>query len=64
MNLTNEDRQLLSELCEQNSVSTEKVLKLLDTIQEYEFKERRVGVYDVLREILKINFDKARNNHQ
>jgi hypothetical protein len=29
------------------------VLKLLDTVREYEFKERRTGVYDVLREILK-----------
>lgn len=62
MNLTNEDRQLLAELCEQNSVSTEKVLKLLDTIREYEFKDRRVGVYEALRYILKTNFEKARSN--
>jgi metal-responsive CopG/Arc/MetJ family transcriptional regulator len=48
-----EDAQLLKELCEQNCVSPEKVLKLLDTVREYEFKERRTGVYDALREILK-----------
>jgi hypothetical protein len=53
MNLSTEDTRLLDELCEQHSVSPEKVLKLLDTVREYEFKDRRTGVYDALREILK-----------
>ena len=53
MNLSNEDKQLLEELCQQNSVSSEKVLKLLDAVRDYEFKDRRTGVYDALREILK-----------
>lgn len=53
MNLAGEDKQLLQELCEQQGVSQTKVLKLLETVQEYEFKERRTGVYDALREILK-----------
>lgn len=53
MNLSAEDKQLLDELCGQNSVSRDKVLKLLQTVYEYEFKERRTGVYDALREILK-----------
>lgn len=53
MNLTTEDKQLLDELCQQHGVSTQKVLKLLDTVQNYEFKERRTGIYDALREILK-----------
>jgi len=44
---------LLGELCEQHRVSQAKVLKLLEVVREYEFKERRTGVYDVLREILK-----------
>jgi DNA-binding IclR family transcriptional regulator len=57
MNLTNEDKQLLAELCEQSSVSKEKVLRLLETIQEYEFKDRRTGIYDELREILKTTFE-------
>ena len=61
MNLSDEDRHLLDELCEQSGVSTEKVLKLLDTIREYEFKDRRTGVYDALRDILRTNFEKARN---
>jgi len=53
MNLSIEDKRLLEELCEQQGVSQEKVLKLLETVQEYEFKDRRTGVYDALREILK-----------
>jgi hypothetical protein len=53
MNLSTEDKQLLEELCQQNSVSSEKVLKLLDTVRDYEFKDRRTGVYDALREILR-----------
>jgi hypothetical protein len=53
MNLSVEDARLLEELCEQHSVSPEKVLKLLEAVREYEFKDRRTGVYDALREILK-----------
>lgn len=53
MNLSSDDKQLLEELCGQNGVSQEKVLKLLETVYEYEFKDRRTGVYDALREILK-----------
>lgn len=62
MNLTNEDKELLSELCEHNGVGKEKVLRLLETIQEYEFKDRRTGVYDALREILKTNFEPKRKH--
>jgi hypothetical protein len=53
MNLSVEDSRLLEELCEQHGVSREKVVKLLDAVREYEFKDRRTGVYDALREILK-----------
>jgi len=53
MNLSAEDTMLLEELCEQHGVSHEKVLKLLDMVREYEFKDRRTGVYDALRDILK-----------
>jgi hypothetical protein len=52
MNLTTEDKRLLEELCQQHKVNFDKVVKLLDTVREYEFKERRTGVYDALREIL------------
>ncbi len=53
MNLSTEDKRLLEELCEQHGISAEKVQKLLDTVRDYEFKERRTGVYDALRDILK-----------
>ena len=53
MNLSVEDKRLLEELCEQQGINQGKVLKLLEAVQEYEFKDRRTGVYDALREILK-----------
>jgi len=53
MNLSDEDRGLLEELCRENGVSHQKVLNLLQTVYDFEFKERRTGVYDALREILK-----------
>ena len=53
MKLSEEDQLLLDELCRQNNVDIGKVRKLLETVYEYEFKERRTGVYDTLRDILK-----------
>jgi len=53
MKLSQEDQRLLDELCRQNNVNLGKVHKLLETVYDYEFKERRTGVYDALREILK-----------
>ena len=44
MNLSGEDKQLLDELCEKNGVIREKVLKLLQTVYDYEFKDRQVGM--------------------
>lgn len=56
MTLADDDRRLLQQLCEQHGVSTEKVLKLLETVRDYELKDRRTGVYDALRDILKTRF--------
>ena len=53
MNIATEDQRLLEDLCEQQGVSAEKVLKLLEVVKEYEFKNTRTGIYDALREILK-----------
>ena len=53
MHLTTEDKKLLEELCQQHGMIADKVLKLLDTVHEYEFKERRTEIYDALREVLK-----------
>lgn len=52
MTLSDEDKKLLNELCDQHGISAQKVLSLLDTIREYEFKDRRTGIYDALREII------------
>lgn len=59
MNLSTEDKRLLEELCQQHGVNPEKVIKLLDTVRDYEFKERRTGVYDALREILQARHGSA-----
>lgn len=53
MRLSFEDKALLKELCTYHQVSYEKILKLLKTVQEYEFKDRRTGIYDALRDILR-----------
>ena len=38
------DQQLLEKLCNQYDVSFEKVNRLLETIREYQFRDRRTGV--------------------
>jgi hypothetical protein len=53
MKLSTDDKVLLQDLCSQHKVSFEKVLKLLDTVQDFEFKDRRTGIYDALRDIVK-----------
>jgi len=52
MNLSDQDKNLLEELCIQHDVSMKKVLKLLATVREYEFKNRRTGIYNALRNII------------
>lgn len=59
MKLSEDDQQLLGKLCSQNNVSQEKVLKLLQTVHEFEFKDRRTGIYDALRKILKSRSDRG-----
>ena len=53
MKLSLEDQRLLEDLCQQQGVSHEKVLQLLAIEQDFEFKDRRTGIYDALREILR-----------
>lgn len=50
--LSKQDKQLLEELCSQHDVSVDKVLKLLSTVREYEFKDRRTGIYAALKKIV------------
>jgi hypothetical protein len=56
-----EDNELLKTMCTQYNLSFEKVEKLLATVKEYQFKDRRTGVYDALKEIIKTDLKKARN---
>jgi glutamate mutase epsilon subunit len=53
MKLLEEDKELLRELSNQYNISYDKMLKLLDTVIEYEFRDRRAGIYDALSEIIK-----------
>jgi len=52
INLSKQDKDLLEELCIQHDVSVEKVIKLLTTVREYEFKDRRTGIYAALKKIV------------
>jgi len=58
MKLNEEDRTLLKELCSQYQVSYDKIIRLLDTVKEYEFKDRRTGIYDTMSEIIKADLNK------
>jgi hypothetical protein len=53
-----EDNELLKTMCTQYNLSFEKVEKLLATVKEYQFKDRRTGVYDALKEIIKSDLKK------
>ena len=64
MNLPPEDQQLLEELCQQHGVSAAKVLQLLKTVREYEFKDRRTGVYAALRDILNTHYPTSADNSE
>jgi len=47
------DQNTLKLLCLEYGADLEKILKLLSTVQEYELKDKRFGVYDALEEIIK-----------
>jgi hypothetical protein len=64
MNLPPEDQQLLEELCQQHGVSAPKVLQLLKTVREYEFKDRRTGVYAALKDILNTRYPTSANDSE
>lgn len=59
-----EDNDLLKSMCSQYNISLEKVEKLLATVKEYQFKDRRTGVYDALKETIKSDLKKGNNEVQ
>ena len=54
-NKTTLDNDLLKNLCDQYDLSYEKMIELLDTEKVYQLKDRRTGVYDALKKVIKSN---------
>ena len=59
--MNNTDQELLQQLCEQYDVSFDKVQHLLETIREYQFRDRRTGVDEALKEIIKSDLKTQEN---
>ena len=57
MNLTENEKQILKELCEQHKINFEKAVMLIEKEKEFELKGRRTGVYDALKDILKTDIN-------
>jgi hypothetical protein len=53
MRINQEDKILLGRLCSEYGIEVDKIINLLGTIQNYELKEKRHGVYDAIEEIIK-----------
>ena len=61
MKIAQEDKVILQELCEQYEVSYDKVYRLLETVKEYEFKDRRTGIYEALKEVIQSDLKGKKN---
>ena len=61
MKIAEEDKVILQELCEQYEVSYDKVYRLLETVKEYEFKDRRTGIYEALKEVIQSDLKGKKN---
>ena len=59
--MNNTDQELLRQLCQQYDVSFDKVQNLLETIREYQFRDRRTGIYEALKEIIKSDLKMQEN---
>lgn len=53
MRVSKEDEDILISLCFEYRIDPEKVKQLLITVQDYELKDKRFGIYDALEEIIK-----------
>jgi len=53
MRVSKEDEDVLISLCVEYRIDPEKVKQLLVTVQDYELKDKRFGIYDALEEIIK-----------
>ena len=62
MKLQEEDKQILQDLCREYDVKYEKILQLLETEKEYQFKDRRTGIYEALKAIIKQDLKVSTND--
>lgn len=53
MKLSEHDKKLLKELCEQHKVNYEKVLKMIEIEKDYLQRGNRVGIYEAIKEVIK-----------
>lgn len=53
MRVSKEDEDILKSLCVEYRIDPEKVKQLLATVQDYDLKDKRFGIYDALEEIIK-----------
>ena len=53
MKLSEHDKKLLKELCEQYKVNYEKILKMIDIEKDFLQRGNRVGIYDAIKEVIK-----------
>lgn len=53
MRINNDDQNTLEQLCNEYGVGFDKLFRLLSTVQDYELKDKRFGIYDALEEIIK-----------
>lgn len=56
MNIPENDLETLKELCEQLDVNYEKVLQLLKIEKDYDLRDKRVGIFDALKDVLKSGY--------
>jgi len=53
MRISKGDDDILKSLCTEYQVNPDKIKQLLTTVQDYELKDKRFGIYDALEEIIK-----------
>ena len=51
--LAENDQKILSDICQKSNVSVEEILQMLRIEKDYQFKERRYGIYEKLEKVLK-----------
>lgn len=53
MQMSEEEKEILSKLCDEYNVSFEKAKKLIEIEKKFEPMERRIGIYDDLKQVIR-----------